>query len=212
MRSKKTDSEKERFLTRHGQLLDRFGGDHAISLLGIIPPGGEPTQRGTDWPMRLCVGDQRLFVFVTTFGIDGVIPGDWVVEAIGADRSGHVVVINLSHSHCLVASRLKGLRERDHLRHLIAEVPIEVVNLDLIRTQPSHQGGPGGVAQWQLVVCPLKGNAGGSQAIQMRRAGDLISIAAECAGQVVNCDEKNVGGTAFWRIAFACSSMCTPHE
>ena len=70
-------------------------------------------------------------------------------------------MIDLPYPRGEIAGLLEGLWKRDGIGHLVTEMPIEIIDLDAVRTQPCHHGGSCRVAQGELVVGSLKPNTAG---------------------------------------------------
>ena len=142
--------------------------------------------------MRFRVVDQVFLVLVTSSGIDRHLPGRRIIETIGADAGGNIVVINFPHAGGEPARIFKLLRQRDDIRHRIPKMRIEIVDLDLVGSQSRHDRSPRGVAQRQLVISAIKAHARGREAIDVRRLRYEITITTQTRGEVIDGDEQHI--------------------
>jgi hypothetical protein len=142
--------------------------------------------------MRFGVEDLGFIGFVASLRVDGLLPGGRVVESIAPDARGYVVVVDFPHTRGVPAAILKLLGERDRIWHCIAEMGIEIVDLNLIRAEAGHHRGAGWVTERDLVVGPFEAYAGAGKAINVRRFGHRVAVTAEGAGQVVHGDEEHI--------------------
>ena len=166
--TKETDSQEKRFVFSSLHQIDCLSRDHAVRLLFVVTVSGQPTERRTDFSMRLCVKNEVLVGFIASLWIDGLIPRRRIVKAVGANRSRDVVVIDFSNSGGKVTSFLKRLRQRHNIRNLITKMPIQIVDLDFIWSKSRHYGSTRRIAKWQLIVGAVKTNARRSKAIDIR--------------------------------------------
>jgi hypothetical protein len=110
VRAEKSDAEEKRLLLVLAHEFDRFGGDHAIGLLFVGAIGCEPAQGCADFAVWFQVGDKVFLFGVASFGVDDLIPGLGIVEAIGSNLMGNAVVVEFSHAHGFVSVVSKQLR------------------------------------------------------------------------------------------------------
>ena len=173
--------------------LDCFGGDHAVGLFFIGAFGREPAEGAADLSSGFGIEDEVFVGLVATDWIHGALPGGRVVEAIGADAGGDIVVVDFSNAGHEVVFLDEALREGDGVGNGVAEVGIEIVDFDLIGAEPGHDRGPAGIAKGELVVGTVEANTARRESVNVRRLDDKVSVATERGGQVIDCDEEDVG-------------------
>ena len=100
MWTKKSGCDKERLTLFFLHQLDRFGGDHPVSLFFILPFRSQPAKGSTNLSVRFRIENQMFIGFVTPFGIDGFLPGWRIVKTIGSNRCGYIVMIDFTNSSC----------------------------------------------------------------------------------------------------------------
>ena len=193
VRAEETNAEEKRLVAFLRHELDRLGGDYAIGLFLVRAVGGEPTERGADFSVRLGIEDERLVGLVAPLGIHRLLPTGRIIKTIGTDAGRDVVMIDLSHTPGPPAVAHKRLRERHRLGHFVAEMPVEIVHLDGVRPQPGHHAGARGIAERQLIVRAVKPHAGRRQPINVRRLGNEIAIATQRGCEVIDGDKQHIG-------------------
>ena len=101
-------------------------------------------------------------------------------------------MVNLPHTTSPPSVAHEGLRERYCLGHLIAEMPIKIVDLDRVRPQSGHHAGTCRIAERQLIVRPIKPHARCRQPINVRCFGDQVSIAPQRRREVVDGNKQDI--------------------
>ncbi len=139
--------DEERFVPFFSHEFDRFGGDHAVGLFFVSTIGGEPAKGTADLAVRFGIEDEVFVGFVAADGIDDTLPRRLVIEAVGADAGGDVVVVDFTHTGHVIAILNKMLGEGDGIGNGSAKMLVEVVDFDLVGPEPGHDGGPAGVAE-----------------------------------------------------------------
>ena len=191
--AKKSGGDEKGIVLLFVHHLDRFGGDHSISLFFVGAFGSEPAEGAADFTGGLGVKNEVFVCLVAADWVHGALPGWRVVEAIGADAGGDVVVVDFSDAGNEVVFRDKPLRQGDGVRHGIAEVGIEIVNLDFIGSETGHHRGSAGIAEGELVVGAVEANTACGESVDVGSFGDEISVATERGGEVIDRDEEDVG-------------------
>lgn len=191
--AKESGGDEEGLVLLFVHHLDRFGGDHAVGLFFVGALGGEPTEGATDFAGGLGIEDEVFVGLVATDWIDRSLPGGRVVKAIGADAGGDVVVVDFSNAGDEVVFCDETLGEGDGIGESVAEVSIEIVNLDLIWSAAGHDRGPAGIAERELIVGAVEADAPGGESVDVGCFDDEVSVAAEGRGQVIDRDEEDVG-------------------
>ena len=193
MGAEESGGYEEGLVAFFGHELDRFGSDHAVGLFFVRAIGSKPTEGSADLAMRFGIEDEMFVGFVAAVGIDDALPGWFVVEAVGANAGGNVIVVDFPDAGDVVAILDEVLGKGDDVWDFVAKVAIEIVDFDLIGTQPGHDGGPTGVAERELVVGPVESDALGGEAVDVGSFDDEVAVAAEGGGKVVDGDEEDVG-------------------
>jgi len=170
-----------------------FGGDHAVGLFFVGAIGGEPAKGTADLAVRFGIEDEVFIGFVAADGIDDTLPGWFVVEAVGADAGGDVVVVDFTHTGHVIAILNKMLGESDGIGNGSAKMLVEVVDFDLIGPEPGHDGGPAGVAERELIVGPVEADAPGGEAVDVWCFDDEISVTTQRRSEIVDGDEEDIG-------------------
>ena len=188
-----TSRDEERFIPFFNHEFDCFGGDHAVGLFFVGAIGGEPAKGTADLAVRFGIEDEVFIGFVAANGIDDTLPGWFVVEAIGADAGGDVVVVDFTHTGHVIAILNKMLGESDGIGNGSAKILVEVVDFDLIGPEPGHDRGPAGVAEWELIVGPVKADASGGEAVDVGCFDDKITVTTQRRSEIIDGDEEDVG-------------------
>ena len=192
MGTEETSCDEEGFIPFFGHELDCFGGDHAVGLFFVGAIGSEPTKGSADLAVGFGVEDEVLVGFVAAEGIDDALPGWFVVEAISADAGGDVVVVDFANAGHVVAILDEMLGKRDGVGDGSTEMLVEVVDFDLVGTEPGHDGGPAGIAERELIVGLVEADALGGEAVDMGSFDDEIAIAAEGSSEIIDGDEEDI--------------------
>ena len=100
MWTKKAGCDKERLSLFFLHQLDRFGGDHPVSLFFILPVRSQPAKGSTNLSVWFRIENQMFIGFVPANGIDRVLPGWRIVKTIGSNRCRYIVMIYLTNSSC----------------------------------------------------------------------------------------------------------------
>ena len=65
------------------------------------------------------------------------------------------------------------------VRDFVAKVPVQIVDLDLIRSESGHQGGPAGIAEWDLVVGAIEADSLRGELIDIWCPGDEVTVTSQ---------------------------------
>ena len=98
-------------------------------------------------------------------------------------------MIDFSPELGVVALLLEVLRQRDHLRHGLAKVGLQIVYLCCIGPQAGHQAGARGRADRLLAVGPIKDHPRPGQSVDVGRQDVVFAVAAQFGSQVVYGNE-----------------------
>ncbi len=177
-----------------GEALGGFAGDQAVGLFGVGAVGGEPTEGGGDGFFGGGVGDEGFVGDVAAFGVEDGVPGGGIVEAVGADAVGDVVVVDFADAVGGAAGLAVELGEGDGVGEGVAEVAVEVVNLGGVGAEAGEDGGAGGVAEGDLAVCAFEEEAAGVEAVEVGGGEAWGAGAVEDVAEVVDGDEEDVLG------------------
>jgi hypothetical protein len=198
--AKEADGEEEGLLAE-GVLAEEAGGfegDHAVGLFGIGAVGGEPAEGGADGFFGGGVDDEGFVGDVAALGVEDAVPGGRVIEAVGADAVGHVVVEDLADACGDSAAPPEQLGQGDGVGQGVAEMAVEVVNLGGVGAEASEDGGAGGIAKGELAVGAFEEEAAGVEAVEVGGGEAGGPGAAEDVAEVVDGDEEDVvGGFGF---------------
>jgi hypothetical protein len=185
VRSKEADADEEGLVAMLFEELNGLGGDHAIGLFFVGAFGGEPAQGGADGFLRRGVGDEFFVGDIATRWVHDELPRGFVVEAVGADAVGDVVVVDFADASGEPAVLAEELRQRDGIRQSLAEMAVEVIDLCGIGSATGEHGGAAGIAERDLIVGAVKPHAAGREAVDMRCAWAIVR-------EIVDGDEENV--------------------
>ena len=131
--SKETRRDEERSVLFLLPQLDCLGRDHAVGLLLVLAVGREPAEGTAYLAVRFGIEYEMFVRLVAPLRVDRLLPGRRVVEAVGPYAGGHVVVIDLPHASSPPTAFHKPLRKGNRVRHLVAKVAVQVVDLDGVR-------------------------------------------------------------------------------
>lgn len=185
--------DEERFVPFFSHEFDRFSGDHSVGLFFVSTIGGEPAEGTADLAVRFGIEDKVFVGFVAADGIDDTLPRRLVIEAIGADAGGDVVVVDFTHTGHVIAILNKMLGEGDGIGNGSAKMLVEVVDFDLVGPEPGHDGGPAGVAERELIVGPVKSDALSGEAVDVWCFDHEISVTTQRRSEIIDGDEEDIG-------------------
>ncbi len=135
--------------------------------------------------MRCGVGDELFVGDIATFGVHDELPRRFVVEAVGADAVGHVVVVDFADTGGEPAVLSEELWQCDGIRQSLAQMAVEVIDLRGIRPAAGEHGGAAGIAERDLIVGAIKSHAAGREAVDVRRVRAVVR-------EIVDGDEEDV--------------------
>jgi hypothetical protein len=101
-------------------------------------------------------------------------------------------VEQLAEADRRVAVEPKVLRQRDHVRQRLAEVPPQVPDAERIRPPPGQDGRARRVADRLLTVGAGEPDAAARERVEVGRARLRVAVGAEVRPQVVRGDEQHV--------------------
>lgn len=130
--TKKSRGDEEGFVLVFLHEVNGFRCNHSVGLLFVGSVCFEPAQCAGNFPMGLGIKNKSFVSFVAAFWIDCFLPRGGIVKAICSNAGRDVIVVDFSHPRGRVAMVEEVLGEGGHLGDLIAEVAVEVVNLDLV--------------------------------------------------------------------------------
>lgn len=102
-------------------------------------------------------------------------------------------MVDLSGAGHEVSFLDETLGQRDGFGNGVAEVGIEIVDLDLIGAETGHDRSPAGIAEGELVVGAIKANTTGGKAIDVGSFDDKVPVAPERGSEVIDRYEEDVG-------------------
>ena len=195
MRPVESDGQEERPLFLLGtpfQHPSGVGGHHAVRMVLVALRRSVPTERAAELS-RSEREDMRLFLHpVAARRVQFQFPRTRIVVPVGADRFGHVVVVQLADPRGEVALLSKRLRQTDVRGDCLAEDLGVAQNAAAVRIQPREHRIAARSAQRKLAVSPLEGHAASRQPVDVRRPGQRIAVAAEHVVQVVRNQKQHV--------------------
>lgn len=202
LRLEQTDREEERLLLfiEFAHRGDAQIGDCSIGV-GVVGnvghfrrgPASRSAERGSRQSLFLrfgVLGANRLFVVLGDVAVATLrlasrfAPGRSVVVA---------AVKDLDHADGVISVRLEVLTDRDHIRHMRAEMRDEVKHFGRIGPQSGHQTGPRRRANRLLAVGSQKSRTATGQPVNVWAFDMLRTVATQLRPQVVHGDELHVG-------------------
>ena len=87
---------------------------------------------------------------------------------------------------------LEQLRERDHIRQLVAHQCRVVGHASLVRSQAGQERRAARIADRILHIGPLEAHAAFRQPVDVRRLHRRVAVTAERVAQIIHGDEQNV--------------------
>lgn len=185
VRSEEAYPKKKRLIAMLFQESDGLGGDHAIGLFLVGPIGSQPAERGADGFLRCGIDDEFFVGDITAFRIHDKLPRECVVEAIGADAVGHVVMVDFADAGGEPAVLTKELRQCDHTWQGFAEMTVKVINLRGIGPAAGKHAGAARIAQRDLIVGAFKLHAACCESVDVRRVCAVVR-------EIVDGNEKHI--------------------